>query len=89
MSNSRTTIYGTIFLVFQAIAIQPQLVDFLPATWAGYIKGVALLISSVAGLMGFKNTADSASVQKTTDILEEKIDSVMPENKKSTLKVYE
>ena len=88
MKNPRTNIYGAIFIAFLAVSIKPDLVDFLPKGIADYIKGFSIWISVVAGMMGYKNTPDVDTVKKQNEILNDKIESVIPE-KKSSLKVYE
>ncbi len=48
-TNTGTTIVGYVLMVFGAIALKPELIDFLPEAVRMYVEGIATLIAFVAG----------------------------------------
>ena len=83
---SKTTLYGFLTNTFLAIAIKPDLVDFLPPAISEYTKGFAVLFAFVFGYMKSKHTPDVSDVVK----VEERVNHIAPvEATKKELKVYE
>jgi hypothetical protein len=67
---SKTSLYGLLSNIFLAIALQPDLVNFLPLSMRDYVKGLAILGTVVFRQMGSINTADVAHVKKNTEDLQ-------------------
>lgn len=83
---SKTSLYGMLTNICWAIAVEPDLVNFLPESISKYTKGFAVLFAFSFGFMKSRNTPDVSDVKK----VEEKVESVIQEAKPETkLKVYE
>jgi len=57
-ANWRTNLSGWLTLLLGAIALKPDLVDFVPEPWRGYLVGIAGLFAFVTGAAFVSNAKD-------------------------------
>lgn len=66
-ANWRTNLSGYLTLLLAAVAVKPELVDFLPEPWRGYVTGAATLFAFVSGTAFVANTKDAKVSGNGTD----------------------
>ena len=70
-ANWWTTLWGWITLAAGAIAVQPEIIGFLPDSWEPTVKGLAVFIMVVAGgtfAVGVKSkNVTGGTIQQTAD----------------------